>query len=124
MQYISNEDYSYIINKYHDINEPYDSFQRFIRHDSIFDESTGMQGEEIIEGINKQDAQIKDLSHPVRKAKAFEYVLKYTRISCDKRDRFPAINMVDRPLNKTIIAEWKNEVFCNIIPHVEKNVLH
>ena len=32
MEYIKNEDYAYIINKYHDNNKPFDSFQRFIRN--------------------------------------------------------------------------------------------
>ncbi|MBQ8526712.1 MAG: hypothetical protein IJ460_08365 [Clostridia bacterium] len=130
MEYIKNTDYDYIMNKYHDQKEKSESFDsvhrgahifnRFIRHDEIFDESTGMLGDDIIDGIKKQDEQIKNLSHPVRKAKAFEYVLKNTRISCDKRDIFPGINMVDRPLNKTVVAEWKNEVFGTIIPDVEK----
>ena len=130
MEYIKKADHDYIMNKYRDQSKPIDSFDsthrgakifnRFIRHDEIFDESTGMPGDDIIEGIKKQDAQLRDLSHPVRKAKAFEYVLKNTRISCDKRDLFPAINMIDRPLTKTVVADWKKEVFGEIIPEVEK----
>ncbi len=45
--------------------------------------------------------------------------MENTRISCDKRDRFPAICSVDRPLNQTLIAAWRKEVFCDIIPEVE-----
>lgn len=130
MEYIKNTDYDYIMNKYHDQTKVIDSFDsshrgakifnRFIRHDDIFDESTGMDGEDIIDGIRQQDAQLQALPHAVRKAKAFEYVLKNTRISCDKRDLFPAINMVDRPLTKTVISQWEQEVFHGIIPEVEK----
>ncbi len=120
MEYINDHDYNYIMNKYHDQSKPFDSFSRFIRHDDIFDPSTGMHGDDILEGIKKQDKELAHLPHPVRKAKAFEYVLQNTRISCDPRDLFPAINAIDRPLNKTIIADWRKEVFGEIIPEIEK----
>ncbi len=120
MEYIKTTDYEYIMNKYHDQSKPFNSFNRFIRHDEIFDSSTGMCAEEIIEGMKKQDEEIKDKPHPIRKAKAFEYVLKTTRISCDKRDIFPAINMVDRPIFNVIIQKWRNEVFSEIIPEVQE----
>lgn len=60
-----------------------------------------------------------ELPHPVRKARALAYVLKNTRISCDERDIFPSINMIDRPLSKTLIKKWREEVFGEIIPDVE-----
>lgn len=93
---------------------------RFIRNDENFDHNTGMDPADILSGILRQDEDLQELPHPVRKARAFEYVLKNTRISCDKRDLFPSINMVDRPLNQTIVAAWRKEVFCEIIPDIEK----
>ena len=130
MKYINNTDYEYIMKKYHDRSkktESFDSvhrgaqiFNRFIRNDDIFDEVTGMCGEEILSGIAEQDRQLEKEPHPIRKAKAFEYVLKNTRISCDRRDIFPAINMIDRPLNTVLINKWKAEVFNNLIPETEK----
>lgn len=120
MEYIKNADYDYIMNKYHDQSKPFNSLDRFHRHDEIFDNDTGLHGDDILEGIKNQDEEIKNLPHPVRKAKAFEYVLKNTRISCDKRDIFPAINMVDRPINQTLVLKWKREVFGEIIPKVEE----
>ena len=121
MEYIKQQDYDYIMNKYHDQEKPFNPYNRFIRHDAIFDETTGMDPEVITAGILEQDARLKALSHPVRKAKAFEYVLKSTRISCDKRDIFPAINMVERVINRTVVAPWRGEVFGQIIPEVEEN---
>ena len=120
MEYIKNSDYEYIMNKYHPQDKPFNSFNRFIRHDAFFAEDTGMDGEAIIEGIKKQDEELSDLPHPVRKAKAFAYILKNTRISCDPRDIFPAINMIDRPLNSTVVAAWRKNVFCDIIPEIEE----
>lgn len=118
MEYINSQDYDYIINKYHDTAKPFDPFSRFIRHDEIFSPETGMDPEDIISGIWQNDALYGDMPHPIRKARAFEYVLKNTRIRCDSRDIFPAINMVDRPLAKTLIGAWRKEVFEEIIPEV------
>lgn len=120
MEYIKKCDYDYIMNKYHAQDKPFDSHNRFIRNDAIFDETTGMHPDEIIAGILEQDDRLKDLSHPVRKAKAFQYILENTRIACDKRDIFPAINMIDRQPNKTIVAQWRGEVFWGLIPNVEE----
>lgn len=119
MKYINEQDYEYIMNKYHDTSKPFDGNARFVRRDEIFSPDTGMDGNAIIEEILHQDAELSSLPHPIRKAKAFELVLKKTRISCDSRDRFPAINMIDRPLNQTLIKQWRNEVFGEIIPEVE-----
>ncbi len=120
MKYVKPDDYDYIINKYHDTAKPFNPHARFIRHDEIFDANTGIQGDDIIKGINEQDEKIIGLAHPVRKAKALDYVLKNTRISCDKRDIFPAVNMMDRPLAKTVIGKWRWWVFNKDIPEVEK----
>ncbi len=118
MEYIHDTDYAYITEKYRDLTNRSHTSNRFVRNDALFAESTGLTSDEILEGIRKQDSTLTHLSHPVRKAKAFAYVLEHTRINCDSRDRFPAIHMIDRPLNKTVIAAWNNEVFTKIIPEV------
>ncbi|MBQ8321983.1 MAG: hypothetical protein IJX92_06420 [Clostridia bacterium] len=118
MQYIKNEDYEYIMQKYADEPQSIVGRSRFVRQDRIFDESTGLDGDVIIQKIMEDDEKMSHLSHPVRKAKALEFVLKNTRISCDSRDIFPAINSIDRPLNKTIIGKWYNELFREKIPDV------
>ena len=119
MQYINQQSYEYIKNKYHDTEKPFDPHKRFIRHDKIFSPDSGMAPEDIIEGITENDAIYAELSHPVRKARALEYVLKNTRISCDARDIFPAINMIDRPISQTVVRAWRKEVFAEKIPEVE-----
>lgn len=120
MYYINDTDSEYILNKHHSLSSDYNIMDRFIRHDEIFDESTGMNGDEIIKGIREQDDKIRHLPHSVRKAMALRFVLDNTRISCDKRDRYPAINAIDRPLNQTLILKWKNEVLNEIVPEVGK----
>ena len=114
MEYIKDTDYDYIMNKYTDNDN------RFIRVDDIFAPETGMDGDLIKSEIARRDKEISHLPHPVRKAKAFEFVLDNTRISCDCRDIFPAINAIDRPVNGMITDEWSGEVFCELIPEVAK----
>ena len=122
MAYIPNRDYDYIMNKYHDQDKPFNPHRRFIRQDRLFAPATGMEPETLLAGILEQDARLADLPHQVRKAKAFAYVLEHTRIACDKRDLFPAIQMIDRPLNKTLVNRWKKEVFETCIPETGKRV--
>lgn len=120
MEYIKNRDYEYIINKYHRQDQPFNPFVRFLRRDERFEQNSGLAPEEIFAGIREQDQSLTHLPHPIRKAKAFAYILENTRISCDPRDIFPSINMIDRPLNQTLIADWRREVFTEIIPEVEQ----
>ena len=100
MEFIKNEDYSYIMKKYHPA--------RFARVDEYFDANSGLDGEEIKKQILANDENSSCLPHAIRKANAFAFVLDNTRISCDNRDIFPTINAVDRPLNATIIPKWHN----------------
>lgn len=125
MEYIKKENFEYISNKYHDTTKPYNGItERFQRRDVIFDPETGMDADKIKENIILRDAEVEHLSHPVRKAMALEYILHNTRISCDGRDRFPAINMIDRPINATVVKKWHNIVFGEIIPETEKKRKH
>ena len=93
---------------------------RFIRRDELFSSESGMEPDNILAGIWENDKLYAHLPHAIRKARALEFVLKHTRISCDERDIFPAINMLDRPIQKTLIESWRKEVFEEIIPSVEK----
>ncbi len=119
MKYIRQADYDYIINKYHDTAKPFDPHKRFIRRDELFSPDTGLDPEEILVGITENDRQYASLPHAIRKARGMEYVLKNTRISCDKRDIFPAINMVDRPLKQTLVDTWRAEIFHGVISEVD-----
>jgi hypothetical protein len=110
MKYIAPQNYDYIISKYPQ--------KRFARKDEAFSEGSGMSPEEIMTGIWENDKKYENLPHPVRKARALEYILMHTRISCDGRDIFPNINMIDRPLGKTLIGAWHKEVFEEIVPEI------
>lgn len=110
MEFIKNSDYDYIMNKYHLQSEPFNTMNRFIRNDSVFDNNSGMNGDDIIAELKRLDEEILNkLPVPIRKAKGVEFVLKHTRISCDSRDIFPNINAMDRPLATTIIAKTRSD---------------
>lgn len=118
MTCIHENDRQYILGKYHKLDGTFDSHNRFIRNDEYFDSSSGMDGDVLVENLLLQDEQISRQPHAIRKAKAFAYVLKHTRINCDAHDRFPHINAMDRPINKALITRWKAEVLDEIIPEV------
>ena len=92
MKYIKQQDYDYIVNKYHDIDKPFDSMRRFIRQDKIFSSDSGMDPEQILSGIRENDKQYETLPHSIRKARAIEYVyiaiLHNKHLYCDI-DIFP-----------------------------------
>lgn len=116
MKYFRNDDYEYLKNKHHDTAKPYNRFYRFVTHEEIFDEGTGLSPEAVLEGISENDKKYENFPHSVRKARAFEYILDNTKISCDKRDIFPAICSTDRPIAKMLINKWHAEVVQEIIP--------
>ena len=120
MKYISDIDYEYVMNKHHDRSRPYDIMNRFVRHDEIFDSATGMDGDEIAERLLLLDSENLDKPHPVRKAIALRFVLENTRIACDPRDLFPAINAMDRPLTGTLVRKWRAEALGEIIPEADR----
>ena len=117
MTFLSDAEYQYIMNKYHAQDQPFNSHRRFIRNDDLFAPDSGLSPETLEAGLLAQDDEA--LPHPVRKAKAFAYVLENTRLRCDKRDIFPAIHMIDRPLNRCLISRWHKEVFTEQIPETE-----
>ena len=118
MEYIKSQDYEYIKSKHHDASKPWNGMGRFVRRDELFDPATGMDPDSLREGFLAQDETLKHLPHPIRKAKALEFIMANTRISCDPRDRYPSVNANDRPLKKTIVDEWKREVLKGIVAEV------
>ena len=110
------------MNKFHDTAKPFNSLARFTRNDAIFDPATGMDANLIYTKIIENDKQYLSRSNFFRKAKALEFVMDNTRIDCSSLDIFPAINCTDRPVEKTLVNQWKNEVFQNFIPQVTERI--
>ncbi len=124
MEYIRPQDEAYILNKYHAYDPTNGNPARFVRNDALFAPETGASAEEIYALIEKTDEENAHLPHAIRKSLAFDVVLENTRIRTDAKDPFPAICMIDRPLDKTVTGKWRRELFEEIIPEVGKRRSH
>lgn len=110
MTYISKEDRHFIENKYHRTDLPFDPYQRYAYHGYEYDEATGMNDEEMQKGLENLFEETKNLPHSLAKAKAFSYVLDNMRIDVNEHDYFVGLYNWGRPLNKSFIQKWYNEI--------------
>ncbi len=113
-----NQDRTYLENKYHKTSEPFDAFNPSIYHGYDYDAATGLNDDGIKQGLAELYGQIKDLPHPVSKAKAVEFVLDNTRIDVNEHDYFIGINSWNREIAAVTISKWHEDVYSNFIPEV------
>ncbi len=99
-----------IKNKFHKVDEPFNPYRRMAYHGYDFNESTGKTDEEIREGLRVLSEEIKNLSHPIAKAKAVKYVLDNTKIDVNESDWFVGFWSVNRLANETTSDKWWNEL--------------
>lgn len=110
------KDRKFIENKYHMTNEPFNPYNRMAYHGYDYDVSTGMDDDEIKEGLKNLYEKIKDLPHPVSKAYAVKYTLDNTRIDVNEHDYFVGFYSVNRLASAIGQWKWYGEVFDKIIP--------
>lgn len=118
-----NTDREFIENKYHKTNENFDPFERMAYHGYDFDKSTGLEDEEINDGLAKLYEKTRGLPHPVAKAHAVKYVLENTKIDINEHDYFVGFWSVNRLANCVTSNKWNEEVFNNILPEL-KDKMH
>lgn len=117
-----NDDRSFIENKYHKTDEPFNPYSRMAYHGYDFDKSTGLEDEEIKDGLSKLYEKTKDLLHPVAKAYAVKYVLENTKIDINEHDLFVGLWSVNRLANSVTLNKWNAEVFETILPKVKQKM--
>ncbi len=117
-----NDDRSFIENKYHKTDEPFNPYSRMAYHGYDFDKSTGLEDEEIKDGLSKLYEKTKDLPHPVAKAYAVKYVLENTKIDINEHDLFVGLWSVNRLANSVTLNKWDAEVFETILPKVKQKM--
>ncbi len=105
------EDRKIIEGKYHDPKKPYNAIERFAYHGYDFDKSTGLSEDKLREGLDKLDSSLTDTSHPIHKARLFEFVLDNTMIDVPSHDYFIGIYSWGRPIADHTLRKWKNEVY-------------
>lgn len=119
MKHMTDIDREYIENKYHRQGEEFNSLNRFAHHGGEYDESTGLDDEEMLKALNGVYEETKELCHAEAKAKGFAFVLDNARINVSSNDYFFNVYNRNRPLDKTFISKWKDEVF-NSMPDVQE----
>lgn len=117
-----NDDRSFIENKYHKTDEPFNPYSRMAYHGYDFDKSTGLEDEEIKDGLSKLYEKTKDLPHPVAKAYAVKYVLENTKIDINEHDLFVGLWSINRLANSVTLNKWNAEVFETILPKVKQKM--
>ena len=104
-------DRNYLENKYHKTDEPFNPFERMAYHGYAFDENTGLEDEQIRQGLRDLEPKLSSLAHPIAKAKAVSYVLENTRIDVNEHDYFVALYSLNRLACPVTQHKWSNEVF-------------
>lgn len=111
MALISKEDREYIENKYHRQDEYFDPFNRLNYHGYEYDASTGLDDAEMRAALEALYEETKTEPHALAKAKGFAFVLDNARIDVPANDYFFGFYNWARPLAKTFINKWNDEVF-------------
>ncbi len=104
-------DMHYLENKYHDTTKPFDAYNRMAYHGYEYDASTGLDDIEMKKGLAALCEKYRGLSHPVIKARLFEYVLDNARIDVNEHDWFVGFYNWGRPLDKFTCIPWKSQMY-------------
>lgn len=117
-----NDDREFIENKYHIADEKFDPYNRRAYHGYAFDKATGLEDDEISDGLSVLYNEIKDLSHPVAKARAVKYVLDNTRIDVNGHDYFIGFWSVNNLIGNITRKKWYSEVFDVKLPEISRKM--
>ena len=106
MEYMNQEDLRYLQHKYHNPEQPFDPFKRYLFHGYDYDPETGLDDGQMRAGLEALYAQIKEQPHPLIKGQCFAYVLDHMRIDVNEHDYFIGLYNWGRPMN-FIQQMWK-----------------
>ena len=101
----------FIERKYHDPEKEYNPFARMTYHGIGYIEDSGLDDDKLLEGLNNLYEQIKDLPHPVARAKAIKYVLENERVYVNEHDYFVGLYSLNRLANTVTFNKWEQESF-------------
>ncbi len=104
-------DRAVIENKYHKTDEEFDFFQRMAYHGYDYDETTGLSEEKLKKELAEYAQEFYGkYSHPVIKAKLFEYVLDHTMIDVSENDYFIGFYSWGRIISPLTVHKWADEL--------------
>ncbi len=105
-----------IMNKYHRLDQPYNSFNRMAYHGWEYDSATGLDDDGILEKVAETCRENERLPRPVIKALAFACVLDNTRIETSEHDWYIGLYGWGRLIQRDTRDKWNAELFEHILP--------
>lgn len=106
---ITKADRYHIERKYHDPEKEFDAFKRMAYHGIGYIEESGLDDEQILNGLKQLEKETEKLSHPVARAKAIKYVLENERIYINEHDYFVGLYSLSRLANRTTFDKWAKD---------------
>lgn len=101
----------FIERKYHDPDKEYNPFARMTYHGIGYIEDSGLDDDGIINGLKNIYEQIKELPHPIARAKAIKYVLEHERLYINEHDYFVGLYSLNRLANTVTFCKWEEESY-------------
>ena len=125
-----NGDREYLESKYHKLDGSFEEqylksahlntqYGRMAFHGYEYDPQTGLDDDEIRQGLRKMIPELDNLSRPIAKATAIKYVLENTRIDVNEHDYYVGIYSWDRLCREVTVSRWDEELFTQTIPHIK-----
>lgn len=106
---ITKADRYHIERKYHDPEKEFDAFKRMDYHGIGYIEESGLDDEQILNGLKQLEKETEKLPHPVARAKAIKYVLENERIYINEHDYFVGLYSLSRLANRTTFDKWTKD---------------
>lgn len=103
-------DRKFIEKKYHNPDKEFNPYERMKYHGSGYDESSGLDDDDILVGLKKLSVKIKSLPHPIAKAMAVKYVLENERLYINEHDYFVGFYSLNRLADSVTFNLWNQEV--------------
>lgn len=106
---ITKTDRYHIERKYHDPEKEFDAFKRMAYHGIGYIEESGLDDEQILNGLKQLEKETEKLPHAIARAKAIKYVLENERIYINEHDYFVGLYSLSRLANRTTFDKWAKE---------------
>ncbi len=117
-------DVPFLRGKYHKVDEPFDSFDRFAYHGWEGAAGTGISDEEMIEAV--KDIMKKNVDRPrvYQKALCEKYILEHSPIDINEHDKFPLFYSWGRLLRPLMWVTWARENEANKLSEFYRDYRH
>ena len=106
---ITKTDRHHIERKYHDPEKEFDAFKRMAYHGIGYIEDSGLDDDQILNGLKRLEKETEHLPHPVARSKAIKYVLENERIYINEHDYFVGLYSLSRLANRTTFDKWAKD---------------